>query len=68
VSSSRHQEKLAAALALGDLLERRLKTGRLPAVARRPADAYGGLTMLDLIARGHHRELLQGVDASFDWP
>lgn len=61
------QEKLSALLALCDLLERKLKADRLPGIARRPADAYGGRTMLDLIAGDRHRELLDSVRASFDW-
>jgi hypothetical protein len=61
------QEKLATMLALADLLERKLKTDRIPGVARRPADAYGGQTMLELIAADRHRELLAIARASFDW-
>ena len=41
-----------------DLLQRKLKADRLPGVARRPADAYGGRTMLELIAADRHGELL----------
>lgn len=61
------QEKLGTVLAVLDLLERKLKSGRLPGVARRPADAYGGKTMLELIEDDRHRELLDIVRASFDW-
>lgn len=61
------QEKLQTLLAVVDLLERKLKPGRLPGVARRPADAYDGETMLDLVAADRHRELLEQVRASFDW-
>ena len=61
------QEKLGILLAITDLLERKLKPRRLPGVARRPADAYGGKTMLELIADDRHRELLDLVRASFDW-
>jgi hypothetical protein len=64
---SERQDKLATLLALADLLERKLKTERIPGIARRPADAYGGLTMLELIAAGRERELLGMVRASFDW-
>jgi hypothetical protein len=64
---SERQEKLATLLAVVDLLERKLKPGRLPGVARRPADAYDGQTMLELIAADRHRELLEQVRASFDW-
>ena len=61
------QEKLAALLALADLLERKLKAGRIPGVARRPADAYGGRTMLQMIEEDRHDSLLASVRASFDW-
>jgi hypothetical protein len=61
------QEKVQTLLAVVDLLERKLKPGRLPGVARRSADAYGGGTMLDLIATDRHAELLERVRESFDW-
>jgi hypothetical protein len=61
------QEKVATLDALVDVLERKLKPGRLPGVARRPAAAYGGETMLDLIRQDRQRELLDLVHASFDW-
>ena len=59
--------KLAALASLADLLEAKLKSGRLPGIARRPADAYGGLSMLDMIAADRHDELLQSVRESFEW-
>lgn len=64
---SDRQEKVQTLVAICDLLERKLKPGRLAGVARRPADAYGGKTMLELIAAGRHRELLKLVRDSFDW-
>jgi hypothetical protein len=64
---SDRQEKLATVLAVTDLLERKLKPGRLPGVARRAADAYGGSTMLELIAADRQAELLANVRESFDW-
>jgi len=64
---SDRQEKLATLLALADLLERKLKPRRIPGVARRPAEAYGGGTMLELIASDRQRELLELVRESFDW-
>jgi DNA-binding XRE family transcriptional regulator len=64
---SERQEKVQTLIAICDLLERKLKPGRLAGVARRPADAYGGKTMLELIAADRHRELLELVRASFDW-
>jgi hypothetical protein len=61
------REKLAALLALCDLLERKLKTDRIAGVARREADAYGGRSMLQMIADDRHRELLESVRDAFDW-
>ena len=61
------QEKVQTLLAITDLLERKLKPGRLAGAARRPADAYGGKTMLELISEDRHRELLELVRDSFDW-
>jgi transcriptional regulator with XRE-family HTH domain len=64
---SARQEKVQTLVAICDLLERKLKPGRLAGVARRPADAYGGRTMFELIAADRHRELLELVRESFDW-
>ena len=61
------EDKLGVLLALTDLLERKLKPDRAPGVARRKADAYGGLTMLDMIAADRQRELLDTTRESFDW-
>jgi hypothetical protein len=61
------QEKLGVMLGLADLMERKLKADRAPGVARRHADAYGGLTMLEMIAADRHRQLLDTTRASFDW-
>jgi len=59
--------KAQAVLDLGELLTRQLKPGRLPAVVRRPADAYGGKTMLEVIAEDGHEELLRQTRQTFDW-
>ena len=64
---SERQEKVQTLVAICDLLERKLKPGRLAGISRRPADAYGGKTMLQLIAADRHRELLEVVRDSFDW-
>lgn len=61
------QEKLSALSALADLLERKLKRDRIPGVARRAADAYGGLTMLEMVEADRHRELLTSARDAFDW-
>lgn len=59
--------KASVVLSIVDLLSHRLKPGRLPGVARRPAAAYGGLSMLDMIAADRHDELLGSIRASFDF-
>lgn len=64
---SAHQQKAAAVAAIADLLSHRLKAERIPGITRRPADAYGGSTMLEMIERDRHLELLELVRRSFDW-
>jgi len=64
---SERQEKVQTLIAIADLLDHKLKPGRLAGIARRPADAYGGKTMLELITADRHRELQELVRDSFDW-
>lgn len=59
--------KLGDILALADLLERKLKPDRIVTTVRRPADAYGGRSMLDLIAADEHGWLLADTRNAFDW-
>ncbi len=59
-------EKIAAICEISDILRHRLRAGMPPLVARRPADAYGGRTMLDLIAADDHEWLLKSVRESFE--
>jgi len=61
------QEKAATVAATADLLLHQLKSERLPGIARRPAPAYGGMTMLEMIERDRHGELLERVRGAFDW-
>ncbi len=58
--------KLTTVASLADLLSRKLRRERVPGVVRRPAAAYGGSTMLEMIAADRHDELLASVRASFD--
>ena len=58
--------KVTTVASLADLLARKLKVERIPGIARRPAAAYGGLTMLEMITADRHDELLALVRASFD--
>jgi hypothetical protein len=61
------QPKLLQILRIRDLLERNLQPPRIPAVVRSDAGAYGGRSMLELIADDRHDELLESVERSFDW-
>jgi DNA-binding transcriptional regulator YiaG len=64
---SERQAKLSVMEAIGELLNRKLRPGTLPGVARRPGEAYRGETMLEMIANDRHEALLEDVRASFDW-
>src|SRR3954454_22397057 len=66
VPSSR-MAKVATVAAICDLLRHTLKPERIPGIARRPAAAYGGLSMLELIERDRQDELQARVRQSFDW-
>jgi hypothetical protein len=61
------QPKLLQILRVGDLLERNLELRRIPAVVRSDAGAYGGRSMLEMIAEDRHDDLLESVERSFDW-
>jgi hypothetical protein len=64
---SNRMAKVATVAAIGDLLRHRLRTERIPGIARRPADAYGGLSMLEMIERDRQDELQAEIRRSFDW-
>jgi hypothetical protein len=59
--------KAACLAAIADVLARRLKPARIPGVVRAPAPAYGGKSMLELVAADRHEWLLESVRASFDY-
>jgi hypothetical protein len=61
------QPKALIVAQIADLLERNLLPIRIPAVARTSAEAYGGRSMIDMIAEDRHEELLEQVRDSFDW-
>jgi DNA-binding transcriptional regulator YdaS (Cro superfamily) len=60
--------KANALARLADVLERNLKRDRIPGVVRQPADAYGGLSMLEMIEGDRGDELVRQVEGVFDWP
>ncbi len=49
-----------------DLLARYLQRDRIPAVVRRPADALGGRSLVDLVAEGRTDEVLTACRTMFD--
>lgn len=59
--------KLAAALEVGETLTRKLRLGLLPLVAQRPAQVFGGLSLLEMIRTDRHEELRRLTDQAFDW-
>ncbi len=61
------QEKLATLGAIADQLTAKLKPDRIPGVVRRPAAAYGGRSIIEAIAAGHERLVLQELRDAFDW-
>lgn len=59
--------KLSNILAVGELIERKLKPGMLPVVARRSAAQYGGRTMVEMMELGRDEELRELTEQTFDW-
>ena len=59
--------KIGAIAGIAGILRDRLRAGMPPVVARRPAEAYGGRTMLEVIAGDEHEWLLRSVRESFDF-
>jgi len=59
--------KVASVAAVADILAHRLKPARIAGIARKPTAAYGGRSMLELIAADEHEWLLESVRRSFDY-
>lgn len=59
-------QKIGVLAEIADILRYRLRDGMPAVVARRAADAYGGRSMLELIARDEHEWLRRSVKESFD--
>jgi DNA-binding XRE family transcriptional regulator len=64
---SNRMSKVTTVAAICDLLHHQLKPERIPGIARRPADAYRGLSMLEMIERDRQDELQAKIRRSFDW-
>lgn len=59
-------ETLADLASAADLLARRVKRERIPAVVRRSAERLRGKSLLELAEEGRHREVLEAVREMFD--
>ena len=57
---------VAEMAAATDVLDRRVKRERIPAVVRRPAEMLGGVSLLDFACAGRHAEVREAVDSMFD--
>jgi len=64
---SNRMTRVTTVAAICDLLAHQLKPERIPGIARRPAKAYDGLSILEMIERGREDELLRKIRRSFDW-
>lgn len=49
-----------------DILDRKVKRERIPAVVRRPAEMLGGRSLLDLALEGRHADVRDAAVAMFD--
>jgi transcriptional regulator with XRE-family HTH domain len=61
------QEKLAMLGEISDLLAAKLKHKRIPGVVRRPADVYGGRSIIEAIADDKQGLVLKQLREAFDW-
>jgi len=57
-ASGERAEAIADLVAATDLLVRNLKPERIPVVVRRPVPALGGASLMDALARGDTRSVL----------
>lgn len=64
---SARRPKVAGVAAIADILAHRLKPARIGGIARKSSAAYGGRSMLELIAADEHEWLLDSVRRSFDY-
>ena len=65
--SPERAEKLEAVRQVTSLLRRYMRTDAIRGMARTHATAYGGLTMLEMIAASRHQELFALTARSFDF-
>lgn len=59
--------KVTTVAEIATILRHRLRPAAVPGVVRKPAEAYGQRTMLEMIANDKQEELLAMTKRSFDW-
>lgn len=59
--------KVTTVAQIAALLDRYLVSERIPGIARKPAEQYGGRSMLEMVESDEHLELLEITRRSFDW-
>lgn len=59
-------EAVADLAAATDVLDRRIKRERIPAVVRRRTEGLGGRSLYEIALEGRHREVLDAVRRMFD--
>jgi hypothetical protein len=64
---SERRPKVSTVASIARFLDRKLRTGAPAAVVRRPVDAYGGLTTLEMIRADRHEQVLDSIQSAFDW-
>jgi hypothetical protein len=63
----RHAVTVSDLVSVAELLDRKLKPGRLQLLIRNPSPAFGGKTFLDMVREGNISELRQQTEQALDW-
>lgn len=66
-SPAERAAELADLSLIAETLDRKLKPGAAAEIVRRPAAAYGGEAILDLLRAGRHEQVRETVVNSFDF-
>jgi hypothetical protein len=61
------RQRLDDLIAVGELLDRKLKPGRISLVAARPAKDFGGRSILQMFSEGRGGHVRRGLESAFDW-
>jgi hypothetical protein len=64
---AKHLPLVSDLVAIGELLDRKLKPGRLPMLVRQPSAAYGGMSFIEMIKANRHKEVREALERAFDW-